>query len=83
MSIPFSVSEVLVSWIFARYIIIGILQAQEGAMCVEGRPDLRIAIDNLKQHLPVGKKLGLFIKNSFIKISRLNSCCGHPGEPGC
>jgi len=52
-------------------------------MCVEGRPDLRIAIDNLKQHLPVGKKLGLFIKNSFIKISRLNSCCGHPGEPGC
>jgi hypothetical protein len=52
-------------------------------MCAAERPDLRTAINNLKQPLPIGKKMGLFIKNSIIKITRLKSCCDHPGEPGC
>lgn len=52
-------------------------------MCTSERPDIKTAIDNLKQSLPIGKKIGLLIKNSLIKITRLKSCCGHPGEPGC
>jgi hypothetical protein len=52
-------------------------------MCTSERPDIKTAIDNLKQSLPIGKKIGLLIKNSLIKITTLRSCCGHPGEPGC
>ncbi|MGC8811062.1 MAG: hypothetical protein ACP5Q3_12500 [bacterium] len=38
---------------------------------------------NLKGPLPWPKKLGLLFRNNWIKIRHLQSCCGHPGEPGC
>ena len=56
---------------------------RRGIMCASERPDLKTVIDNLKQSLPIRRKILLFIKNSLIKITRLKSCCGHPGEPGC
>lgn len=52
-------------------------------MCASERPDLKAVIDNLKQPLPILRKIFLLIKNSLLKIIRLRSCCGHPGEPGC
>jgi hypothetical protein len=52
-------------------------------MCAQERPSLRTVADNLRQPLPIQRKICLFIKNSLIKITRLKSCCGHPGEPGC
>ncbi len=33
--------------------------------------------------LPFGQKLKLAARNTWIKISRRQACCGHPGEPGC
>jgi len=28
-------------------------------------------------------KLGMALRNTRIKIVRMEKCCGHPGEPGC
>jgi len=52
-------------------------------MCTKERPDIKAVLENLKQPLPFGKKMHLFIRNNVLKIIRLKSCCGHPGEPGC
>lgn len=46
-------------------------------------PDVHAVLDNLKRPMPLRKKIALVIKNFFRKIIRLQSCCGHPGEPGC
>jgi hypothetical protein len=56
---------------------------RSSVMCAAEHPNLKTAIDNLKQSLPLWRKIGLLIKNALIKITRLKSCCGHPGEPGC
>lgn len=47
------------------------------------RPDTEAFIRNMKQEMPLSKKLSLVLRNGAIKITRLNGCCGHPGEPGC
>ncbi len=52
-------------------------------MCNKERHDARVFLENLKQPLPLGKKISLFIRNNILKIVRMKSCCGHPGEPGC
>jgi hypothetical protein len=49
----------------------------------ENRPDTEAFIRNMKQPMPLAKKLRLVARNNAIKITRLQSCCGHPGEPGC
>jgi hypothetical protein len=33
--------------------------------------------------MPLSKKLWLLLRNNWIKISKFQNCCGHPGEPGC
>lgn len=33
--------------------------------------------------MPLAEKLKLLLRNGAIKITRLQGCCGHPGEPGC
>jgi hypothetical protein len=33
--------------------------------------------------MPWLKKVYLLIRNNWIKIKNFQSCCGHPGEPGC
>ncbi|MGZ4105559.1 MAG: hypothetical protein ACXVQY_08160 [Actinomycetota bacterium] len=32
---------------------------------------------------PFLTKVGLVVKNNFIKIRTLKDCCGNYGEPGC
>jgi len=38
---------------------------------------------NLKQPMPLGRKIRLVVRNTSIKIKTHQQCCGHPGEPGC
>jgi len=38
---------------------------------------------NFKAPMPLGRKVRLVLKNGALKVVRLKSCCGHPGEPGC
>jgi hypothetical protein len=52
-------------------------------MCAGAGPDGSAWIRNLRKPMPLGRKLRLVARNTWIKISRLQSCCGHHGEPGC
>jgi hypothetical protein len=52
-------------------------------MCANEKPDIQAVIRNLKKPVPFLQKLGFVIKNSLIKITKFQNCCGHPGEPGC
>lgn len=45
------------------------------------RPDAFVA--NLRQDMPLPRKVALVLKNTGLKIVRFKNCCGHPGEPGC
>ncbi len=47
------------------------------------KPHMNEFLSNLKAPKPLGKKISLFLKNNGIKIRKRQSCCGHPGEPGC
>ncbi len=38
---------------------------------------------NLLQPMPLGLKLRLLARNTWLKIRNRSSCCGHDGEPGC
>lgn len=46
-------------------------------------PSSNAALRNLRQPMPLAKKLKLVARNTTIKITRRQHCCGHPGEPGC
>jgi hypothetical protein len=53
-------------------------------MCAEnqrGNPQKTWA--NLRQPMPLGRKLRLFFRNNWIKIRTGSACCGNHGEPGC
>lgn len=47
------------------------------------KPTPRSFFTNLRAPMPWPKKLWLLLRNNWIKIRRGQSCCGHPGEPGC
>ena len=49
----------------------------------DGQPTPDAFIRNLKQPMPLAEKLRLVARNTAIKFRRKQSCCGHPGEPGC
>jgi hypothetical protein len=38
---------------------------------------------NLRQPMPLGRKIRLVVRNNAIKFKTASTCCGHPGEPGC
>jgi len=46
-------------------------------------PSAGAALRNWRQPMPLPRKIKLALKNTSIKIVRRQSCCGHPGEPGC
>ena len=47
-------------------------------------PSLGATRDNWRNSdLPFFQKLKAAAGNTWIKLSRRQSCCGHPGEPGC
>jgi len=47
------------------------------------KPSDQAFLRNLRQPIPAGRKVVLVVRNSALKVVRLKSCCGHPGEPGC
>jgi hypothetical protein len=47
------------------------------------KPDPRASLQNLRQPMPLRRKLSLFVTNTWRKVSTGSTCCGHPGEPGC
>jgi hypothetical protein len=44
---------------------------------------VRAFLANLGVDMPWRRKLALLLRNSLIKLTRLQACCDHPGEPGC
>jgi hypothetical protein len=40
-------------------------------------------MSNLRQPMPLGRKVRLVVRNMKIKVQTRKNCCGHPGEPGC
>jgi hypothetical protein len=40
-------------------------------------------LSNLRQPMPLGRKLRLILSNNLIKIKNRQSCCGNYGQPGC
>jgi hypothetical protein len=40
-------------------------------------------LQNLRQPLPLPRKLYLFVHNNWRKMRTLSDCCGNYGEPGC
>ncbi len=67
----------------AYYNNINYINLGEETMCASEKPDIKAVIRNLKKPVPFWQKLGLITKNSLIKITKFQNCCGHPGEPGC
>lgn len=43
----------------------------------------RAFFTNMQAPMPFQRKLYLVFRNNLIKIAKRQSCCGHPGEPGC
>jgi hypothetical protein len=52
-------------------------------MCGETAPSPSAYMANLRQPMPLDRKVRLLARNTARKVIRLKSCCGHPGEPGC
>ncbi|MGA1876124.1 MAG: hypothetical protein ACMUIA_11005 [bacterium] len=56
-------------------------------MCEENerkkRLSMRAYFTNMKSDIPRMEKARLLARNSLIRLTRGQSCCGHPGEPGC
>jgi hypothetical protein len=47
------------------------------------RPSPRKWAANLARPMPLDTKLRYIARNLWIRASRLQDCCGHPGQPGC
>jgi hypothetical protein len=53
-------------------------------MCAEQqRGSFQETLENLRQPMPIGRKLYLFLRNNWIKVRTRSTCCGNHGEPGC
>lgn len=38
---------------------------------------------NLRQPIPLRRKLWLIASNNLLKLQRLQGCCGNHSQPGC
>ena len=53
-------------------------------MCGEKKhPTPSAYMRNLRQPMPLGRKVRLVVRNAGLRFVTLKECCGHPGEPGC
>jgi hypothetical protein len=52
-------------------------------MCSSEQPSTSAFLANLRVPMPLPRKLAIIARNTGLKVIRLKSCCGHPGEPGC
>ena len=42
-----------------------------------------VFLDNLRQPMPLWRKVRLVLSNNLIKIRTRRDCCGNHGQPGC
>ena len=47
------------------------------------RQSLGACLANLREPMPLPRKLRLVARNYLLRLRHLQNCCGHPGEPGC
>jgi hypothetical protein len=47
------------------------------------RPSLKDFMTNMDQPMPIGEKWSKLIRNLWRRVVLHQTCCGHPGEPGC
>jgi hypothetical protein len=40
-------------------------------------------VQNLRQPMPLTRKIRLVLRNNWRKARTLSDCCGNYGEPGC
>jgi hypothetical protein len=40
-------------------------------------------MENLRQPMPLGRKVKLVLRNNWTKLRTRSDCCGNHGEPGC
>jgi hypothetical protein len=53
-------------------------------MCDEKRRgSVSESVDNLRQPMPLGRKMKLMVRNNWRKVRTRSDCCGNYGEPGC
>lgn len=53
-------------------------------MCSENRHGtVSETLQNLRQPMPLGRKVELVLRNNWIKLRTRSDCCGNYGEPGC
>ncbi len=53
-------------------------------MCTdENRPSPSAVMRNLREPMPLRRKLRLIVRNNLKKLVTRQSCCGNHGEPGC
>jgi len=38
---------------------------------------------NLREPVPAGTKIKHISTNLWIRVSKMQDCCGHPGQAGC
>ena len=49
-----------------------------------GRPSFRAIFSNWREYdAPFTTKLGLAMRNYWIRVRHAQGCCGHDGQPGC
>jgi hypothetical protein len=70
-----NVEDPLMALIYFLSIFIGL---EGGRM-----PRLKDIFTNMSVPMPLHRKLYLVFRNNAIKIIKRQTCCGHPGEPGC
>ncbi|MBE0477081.1 MAG: hypothetical protein IBX62_08300 [Coriobacteriia bacterium] len=49
---------------------------------MERKPSARAFLRNLRQPMPLPRKMALTLRNTLKRLAG-RPCCGHPGEPGC
>ncbi len=42
-----------------------------------------VYLTNLSAPMPLERKVVTLTRNMWARLVRRQSCCGHPGEPGC
>jgi hypothetical protein len=47
------------------------------------RGEVRKFSRNLKEPVPTGTKVKQIATNLWIRVSKMQDCCGHPGQAGC
>ena len=53
-------------------------------MCSQTRRGTpRETLENLRQPMPLRRKIRIILRNNWTKLRTRSDCCGNFGEPGC